>query len=156
MPDKPMHYWEFELLKDAIEDAMDDLESLQAVYRGQTGVDYIRPLRLAARKRREAPEPSIRERIGRIQTEIEAIDAQAGDAPDEFTNCIECVARDCEEMLLQIEQYEERVEAEDRRVYGGLRDSWNGIIEHTEHVLTGMPGALAVETVFQETGTEGR
>ena len=52
-------------------------------------------------------ELSIRDRIGRIQTEIEAIDAQCGDAPDEFTNCVFCVVRDCEEMLLQIEKYEE-------------------------------------------------
>ena len=66
------------------------------------------------------PDYSIRERIGRIQTEIEAIDSACGDAPDEFTNCVFCVVRDCEEMLLQLEEYEERVETEDRRVREGL------------------------------------
>ena len=52
-PDAEMPELEFTALKYAIEDVMDDLERLQAKYRGQTGVDYVRPLRLAPRKRRE-------------------------------------------------------------------------------------------------------
>ena len=122
MPDKEMSAEDFENLKELIEDNMDNLARAQSLYRGQTGVNYIPPLRLAPRKRREAADPSIRDRIGRIQNEIEAIDEQAGDAPDAFTDCLACAVRDFEEMLLQIEKYEERVETEDRRILAGLQD----------------------------------
>ena len=59
MPDKEISELEFTALKYAIEDVMDDLERLQVKYRGQTGVNYMRPLRLAPRKRRESFEDSI-------------------------------------------------------------------------------------------------
>ena len=100
-------YDKLEDVRELIEDCIENLARAQGVHRDLTGQQWIPPLRLAPRKRKEAPEPSIRERIGRIQTEIEAIDAQCGDAPDEFTNCVFCVVRDCEEMLLQLEEYEE-------------------------------------------------
>ena len=108
MPDKQMPKEEFDRLIDRIENLMMDLSVAQSLYRGQTGVNYMPPLRLAPRKRREAAESSIRERIGRIQNEIEAIDEQAGDAPDAFTDCLACAVRDFEEMLLQLEEAEER------------------------------------------------
>ena len=108
MPDKEMTTEETRKLINLIEDYVEILENAQAVYRGQFGVNYVRPLRLAPRKRREAADPSIRDRIGRIQNEIEAIDEQAGDAPDAFTDCLACAVRDFEEMLLQLEEAEER------------------------------------------------
>ena len=128
-----------EKLKNLIEDYMEFLENAQAVYRGQTGVDYVRPLRLAPRKRKEAPEPTIREHIGRIQNEIEAIANKCGASPDEFTDCVDCVIRDCEEMLLQIEIFEERTIDVDPPTW--LPDRFEG--------------ALAVKTEYVETGSEG-
>ena len=135
-------YDKLEDVRELIEDCIENLAWAQGVHRDLTGQQWIPPLRLAPRKRRESfedsilreearampyarnceaelmarikggvaetPEPSIRERIGRIQTEIEAVDGQCGDAPDAFMDCVACISRDCEEMLLQIEEYEER------------------------------------------------
>ena len=49
MPDKEMSKEQTEKLKNLIEDYMEFLEMAQAVYRGQFGVDYVRPLRLTPR-----------------------------------------------------------------------------------------------------------
>ena len=105
MPDKK---YDLSPLREKIEDAIEALALLQAAYKDLTGKVWIPPIRLAPRKRREAADPSIRDRIGRIQNEIEAIDEQAGDAPDAFTDCLACAGRDFEEMLLQLEEAEER------------------------------------------------
>ena len=56
MPDKEMSDYEMNALKDNIEFVTKELNSLQAKYRGQTGVNYMPPLRLAPRKRKEAPD----------------------------------------------------------------------------------------------------
>ena len=49
MPDKEMSAEDFERLKELIEDEMDNLARAQAMYRGQTGQNYMPPLRLAPR-----------------------------------------------------------------------------------------------------------
>ena len=51
MPDKEMSAEDFERLKELIEDLMEDLERLQSQYRGQTGINFVRPLRLSPRNR---------------------------------------------------------------------------------------------------------
>jgi hypothetical protein len=41
---------QFKKLEEKIEDKMEELELLQAKYHHETGVDFVRPLRLAPRK----------------------------------------------------------------------------------------------------------
>lgn len=59
--DKEMSAEDFERLKELIEDEMDNLARAQAILCGQTGQNYMPPLRLAPRKRKEAPESAIEE-----------------------------------------------------------------------------------------------
>ena len=55
MPDKEMtDELELKALEYAIEDLMEDLERLQEDHRARTGQNYMPPLRLAPRKRKEA------------------------------------------------------------------------------------------------------
>ena len=61
MTDKEMSAEDLERLKELIEDEMDNLARAQAMYRGQTGQNYMPPLRLVPRKRKEAPESAIEE-----------------------------------------------------------------------------------------------
>ena len=54
MPDKEMTTEDFEVLKYRIEVLIEELAHAQKVYHGQTGKNYMPPLRLAPRKRKEA------------------------------------------------------------------------------------------------------
>jgi hypothetical protein len=47
MPDKEMPKKDFEQLKIEIELAMDKVSDLNKLYRGQTGQDFVKPLRLS-------------------------------------------------------------------------------------------------------------
>ena len=49
MPDKEMSKYEMDALENHIEFVMEELDRLQSQYRGQKGVNYMRPLRLAPR-----------------------------------------------------------------------------------------------------------
>jgi len=59
MPDKEMDKIEFDNLVIRIENLMMDLDTAQTRYVGQTGRQYVPPLRLAPRKRKESFEDSI-------------------------------------------------------------------------------------------------
>ena len=59
MPDKEMSAEDFERLKELIEDEINNLARAQAMYRGQTGQNYMPPLRLVPRKRRASLEDPI-------------------------------------------------------------------------------------------------
>ena len=51
MPDKEMSKYEMDALENHIEFVMEELDRLQSQYRGQKGVNYMRPLRLSPRNR---------------------------------------------------------------------------------------------------------
>ena len=54
MPDKEMTKEDFEVLKYRIEVLIEELAHAQKIYRGQTGRNFVPPLRLAPRKRRRS------------------------------------------------------------------------------------------------------
>ena len=112
MPDKEMTTEETRKLINLIEDYVEILENAQAVYRGQFGVNYVRPLRLAPRKRREAADQewTIKEMLFRIKSEAEVVDGmlEAANAPGEFVSGMRDIDNICEDLLLRLEDEEER------------------------------------------------
>ena len=109
MPDKK---YDLSPLREKIEDAIEALAILQAAYKDLTGQVWVPPIRLAPRKRREAADQewTIKEMLFRIKSEAEVVDGmlEAANAPGEFVSGMRDIDNICEDLLLRLEDEEER------------------------------------------------
>ena len=80
MPDKEMSAEDFEVLKYRIEVLIEELAHAQKIYHGQTGRNYMPPLRLAPRKRRGSLDDPILNEEGWGSSLGEQIKKEADDA----------------------------------------------------------------------------